>query len=175
MKVILYMAMTANGYIAKENDETPWSEAVWNGYYEFIKKRGNIILGKRTYELMKEVNEFEKLGFPVTVVVSSSARSGDDERTTFVSLPEEAVAVMKEKGIEEAVVGGGSTLNAGFLKDGLLDEVCLDVDPLFFGKGIKLFAETDAEAKLRLLEVSKLSESTVRLRYEVLKSSGYQK
>lgn len=169
MKVILYMAMTVNGYIAKENNDTPWSDVVWSGYYEFVKKRGNIILGKRTYELMKEVNEFEKLGFPITIVVSSSTDNKSDEKAIFVSSPKEALAVMKEKGVSEVVVGGGSTLNTGFLKDGLLDEIYLDIDPWIFGKGIKLFAETDAEAKLRLLEISKLSENTIRLHYEVLK------
>lgn len=169
MKVILYMAMSANGYIARENDETPWSDVVWNGYYEFIKERGNITLGKRTYELMKEVNEFEKLGHPTTVVVSNASGNKNGKTVTFVSSPQEALEVMKKKGVSEMVVGGGSTLNAGFLKEGLLDEIYLDIDPWLFGKGIKLFAETDTEAKLRLLEVNKLSENTIRLHYEVLK------
>jgi len=137
------MATTANGYIAKENDETPWSDVIWSGYYDFVKKRGNIILGKRTYELMKEVNEFEKLGFPITVVVSSTAENKSDENTIFVSSPKEALAVMKEKRVSEIVVGGG--------------------------KGIKLFADNDADAKLKLIEVSKLSENTIRLHYEVEK------
>ena len=169
MKVILYMATTANGYIAKENGETPWSDVLWSSYYDFVKKRGNIILGKRTYELMKEANEFEKLGFPITVVVSNAANNTNDKNTTFVTSPKEALAVMKEKGVNEVIVGGGSTLNAGFLKEGLLDEIYLDIDPCLFGKGIKLFAETDAEAKLHLLEVNKLSENIVRLHYEVVK------
>ena len=163
------MATTANGYIAKENDETPWSDVIWSGYYDFVKKRGNIILGKRTYELMKEVNEFEKLGFPITVVVSSTAENKSDENTIFVSSPKEALAVMKEKRVSEIVVGGGSTLNAGFFKEGLLDEIYLDVDTWLFGKGIKLFADNDADAKLKLIEVSKLSENTIRLHYEVEK------
>ena len=62
MKVILYMAMTANGMIARENDEAPWSKVVWREYYKFIKQNKNIIVGRRTYELMKNANEFEKLG-----------------------------------------------------------------------------------------------------------------
>jgi len=169
MKAILYMAMTANGYIAKENDETPWSDAVWDGYYEFVKKRGNITLGRRTYEIMKEVNEFEKLGFPITVVVSHSANRGSSGKTVFVSSPREAIAVMQEKDVDEMIVGGGSTLNAGFFEEGLLDEIYLDIDPLLFGRGIKLFAETNAEAKLCLLEVIKLSEDTIRLHYKVFK------
>jgi len=169
MKVVLYMAMTVNGYIAKENGDTPWSDAVWNGYYNFVKKRGNIILGKRTYELMKDANEFEKLNFPTTVVVSNSPDKQGGDKTIFVPSPKEAVRVVKEKGFSEAIVGGGSKLNAGFLKEGLLDEIYLDIDPLLFGKGIKLFDETDTEAKLELLAANNLSKNTLRLHYKVLK------
>ncbi len=32
VKVTLYMAMTVNGYVAKENDETPWSDEEWESY-----------------------------------------------------------------------------------------------------------------------------------------------
>ncbi len=164
------MSMTVNGYIATENDDTPWSDEIWNGYYALVKKHGNIILGRRTFELMKGVNEFEKLGFPITVVVSNSIENQGDEKTTFVSSPKEAVETMKQKGMNEIVVGGGSMLNAGFLKDGLLDEVYLDIDPLIFGKGIRLFAETeDIEIKLGLVSVENLSKNTLRLHYKILK------
>ena len=30
--------MTVNGYIAKENDETPWSDAVRESYYKIAKQ-----------------------------------------------------------------------------------------------------------------------------------------
>lgn len=169
MKIILYMTMTANGYIAKEDDETPWSDIVWESYCEFVKKRGNIVVGKRTYEIMKEANEFEKLGFPITVVVSDSTGDEGADKIFFVSSPKEAVAVMKEKGMDEMVVGGGSTLNTGFLEDGLLDEIYLDIEPRLFGKGIKLFSDTDISVNLRLCEVAKLSKDVIRLHYRVLK------
>lgn len=96
--------MTANGYIAKENDDTPWSQVVWDDYYEFVRERGNIIVGGRTYELMKGANEFEKLGFPITVVISNSVQETDD-RTFFVSSPNKALELIREKGFAEAVVG----------------------------------------------------------------------
>ncbi len=171
MKVILYMAMTVNGYIAKENDDTPWSQDIWNGYYDFIKQRGNIILGYRTYEIMNGVNEFEKLNFPFTVVVSDKPNVATDPKIVFVSSPREAMEVIKNKGISEAVVAGGSTLNAGFLKDNLIDEIYLDVEPLIFGRGIPLFRVDDTEAKLELLEVKNLSKNTIRLHYKVIKSA----
>lgn len=75
--------------------------------------------------------------------------------------------MMKKKGMDEAIVGGGDMLNAGFLKEGLLDEIFLDVESLIFVAGISLFARTDTEGKLRLLETKKISENTVRLHYKI--------
>ncbi|MEM5772619.1 MAG: hypothetical protein QXL86_00085 [Candidatus Aenigmatarchaeota archaeon] len=39
MKIVLYMAATPNGMIAKENDDTSWvSEVEWKSYSSMIKK-----------------------------------------------------------------------------------------------------------------------------------------
>ncbi|MDP3726881.1 MAG: dihydrofolate reductase family protein, partial [bacterium] len=145
------------------------SDAVWNSYYDFVKKRGNIILGKRTYEIMRGENEFEKLGHPFTVVVSNSPENKDGAKITFVSYPKEAVEVLRQRGFDEVVVGGGSTLNAGFIKEGLIDEIYLDIEPVVFGKGIRLFAESDFESKLQLLETKKISDNSIQLHYKVLR------
>lgn len=56
-----------------------------------------------------------------------------------------------------------------FMKEGLINEIYLDVEPLIFGKGIKLFADSDFEYNLELLEVNKLNENTVQLHYKVIK------
>ena len=173
MKVTLYMAMTANGMIARENDDAPWSKGVWKEYYKFIKQKRNIIIGRRAYELMNSVNEFEKLKFPVSVVLSNNIQQAG-KNVFFVNSPEEALEIMKKNKIKNAVVGGGSKCNASFLKAGLIDEIYLDIEPWIFGKGIKLFDETTAEAKLTLIGTRKLSKNTIRLIYKV-KKSGKEK
>ena len=146
------MATTANGYIAKENDETPWSDVIWSGYYDFVKKRGNIILGKRTYELMKEVNEFEKIGNPFTVVVSREDFA-HNSNFSITKSPKEALKILEDKHFDKILVGGGGTLNSSFMKENLIDEIILDVEPLVFGKGIKLFSDNNFDAKLELIEI----------------------
>jgi dihydrofolate reductase len=172
-RVILYMAITANGYIARENGDAPWSEAVWDNFYRGIREKGNIIVGRRTYALMKDAGEFEKCGNPFVTVVTRTKKSEDrdDVNVSFVSSPREAIEVLRRRGFREIVVGGGGTLNAGFLKEGLIDEMILDAEPFIFGKGIKLFKEVDAEVKLELIEVGTLSANTVRLRYKIVKLS----
>ncbi|MDO8664717.1 MAG: dihydrofolate reductase family protein [Candidatus Liptonbacteria bacterium] len=167
MKVILYMAISANGFIARKDDDVPWSGSIFACYYDFVRKRGNIILGKRTYKIMKEVGEFEKLGFPLTVVVSDSPDKINNEKTIFVSSPKEAIKNLEERGVEEAIVGGGSILNSSFMAENLIDEIYLDVEPIIFGEGIPLFAAGDFEKKLELIEIKNISDNEIQLHYRV--------
>jgi len=37
MKTILYVALSADGFIAGLNDETPWSDEEWAAFQEFVK------------------------------------------------------------------------------------------------------------------------------------------
>lgn len=78
--------------------------------------------------------------------------------------------MLEEKGFSETFLAGGGNVNSSFIKDGLIDEIYLDVEPIVFGKGIKLFSEEDFEYELELLEVNKLNENTVQLHYKVKKA-----
>jgi len=166
MKVVLYMAMTLNGYIAKETDETPWSKVVWNSYYKIAKKFNALIIGRRTYELMKEANEFEKIGNPFTVVLTKQRMQGN-RNTEFAASPQDAINVLKKKGFTKVMLGGGGKVNGAFISEGLIDEIYLDVEPIIFGKGVRLFADADFEKKLTLLSVKKLSSNIIQLHYSV--------
>ncbi len=163
------MAQTVNGYIAKENDETPWSKPIWGSYYKIANQFKAIILGRRTYEIMKQVNEFSKINNPFVVVLSNEAKQYSE--VPFVSSPQEAVKLLKSKNFKEVLVGGGSKLNASFMKAGLIDEIILDIEPLILGKGIKLFADEDFEVKLKLIKTNKLSDNIIQLHYKIKKSS----
>ena len=166
MKVTLYMAMTANGMIARKNDDAPWSKEVWSEYYKFVKQKRNIIVGRRTFDLMNGANEFEKLGFPVAVVLSGKSHESG-KKVFFAKTPEEALRIMKKNKIRNVVIGGGSKCNAAFLKSGLINEIVIDMEPFIFGDGIRLFSEVAAEAVLDLVKIRKLSKNTVRLVYRV--------
>jgi dihydrofolate reductase len=76
MKVILYTAITINGFIVKEKDDTSWvTETEWASFSDMIRKNGNIIIGKRTYEVMLENDEFNRsnLNKIKTVVLTNEA------------------------------------------------------------------------------------------------------
>jgi len=165
MKVVLYMAITANGYIAKENNETPWSDEEWQSFSEKVKEIKNLVIGRKTFEIMEHGKEFQKIGNPFTVIVSNQNKNNSN----FVNSPEQAIELLEEKNFSEILVAGGGKLNSSFLQKGLIDEIYLDVEPFLFGKGTKLFAENDFEIKLELLETKQLSKNVIQLHYRILK------
>ena len=165
MKVVLYMAITANGYIAKENNETPWSDEEWKIFSEKVKEIKNLVIGRKTFEIMEQGEEFQKIGNPFTVIVSTHK----ENNSNCVNSPEQAIDLLKEKGFSKILVAGGGMLNSSFMQKGLVDEIYLDVEPFLFGKGIKLFAENDFETKLELLETKQLSKNVIQLHYKILK------
>ena len=88
----------------------------------------------------------------------------------FVSeKPKEVLKLLEKEGKKRVCICGGAQINSLFMKENLIDEVFLDLEPVFLGKGVKLFADSDFETKLELLEVKKMSDNLVQLHYKVLK------
>ncbi|TES95125.1 dihydrofolate reductase [Patescibacteria group bacterium] len=168
MRVILYMATTINGYIARKNDETPWSDEEWQSFKKKVSEIGNIVIGQRTYDIMKKGEEFQKIGNPFTIVLTRKKQEGNSN-FAFVNSPKKALDLLKEKGFSEALIAGGSMLNSSFMQEDLIDEIYLDIEPFVFGNGIKLFADNDFEKKLELIETKPLSKNTIQLHYKVIK------
>ncbi len=168
MKVTLYMATTANGYIAKENDDTSWiSNEEWSSYSEFIQKAGNLIIGHRTYDILIKQPEFIELEKVKIIIVSNSEFKTLAPHHIVAKTPKEALGLLNN--FEEIAIAGGSILNMAFLQEGLIDEVYIDVEPIFLGKGIPLFNQEDFECKLTLLGQKRLSEDVIQLHYKVRK------
>ena len=40
------MAISADGFIATKDDDTPWSDAEWKSYQDFINENKNLIIGR---------------------------------------------------------------------------------------------------------------------------------
>jgi dihydrofolate reductase len=160
------MAMSADGFISKTSDEAPWSDTVWDEYFKTVKQFGNMILGRRTYELMKAEDEFTSLGDPFVVVLYGSPAPG----VSTANSPADALVKMKQKGFDKIYLGGGAKANGAFLKAELIDELVLDVESFIFGEGVPLFAGSDLpDLKLELIETKQLGPQTVRLHYKVIR------
>jgi dihydrofolate reductase len=170
MKVILYMAMTADGYIAKLNDDTSFVSPVESAsYVAAVKTAGNMIIGRRTYEILSKQDEFKefKAAKVKIVVVSQSAFVAPFEEDMSVLTPQEALAAFPKD--VAVVVAGGGKLNGSFLEAGLIDEIFIDLQPALLSSGIRLSEGAQFECSLQLLGTRQLSENEIQLHYKVIK------
>lgn len=169
MKVILYMAITPNGFIARKDDDTDWVTKIeWDSFRKTIKRIGNMVIGRRTYEIMKTGGEFAGLEDIKIVVVAHKPKT-DDQDVSFATSHRQALKLLETQRFKEALVCGGGKLNGTFMQAGLVDEIYLDIEPTVFGQGIPIFGDTDFTAKLQLVETEKLSDNEIRLHYQVLR------
>ena len=174
MKVIMVMAVTPNGYIAKPDGDTSWEEPTsWKGFKKTSKEIGNVIIGRNTYEKVAAEDKFPLPGRLNIVVTHEKIENkwGEDKVIFTDKSPKDILEMLKKKGFKKACVAGGGINNANFIKEGLIDEILIDVEPTIFGRGIKLFADADFDFKLKLLKVKKLSANELQLHYKVIRSS----
>jgi len=76
---------------------------------------------------------------------------------------------LEKRGFKSVVLSGGATVNAQFLKENLIDEIILTIEPKIFGKGVSLFEEVPGEKNLKLLEVKRINDDSITLHYQVVK------
>lgn len=166
MKVSLYMAVSTNGMIAKGDNDTSWiSKEEWDSYSLAVRTAGNVVMGRRTYEIITKQPEFQEFKDVRVVVVSSKSFKTLNSNHIAVNSPIKAIKSLKN--FKEIIIAGGSILNTSFLGDNLVDEIYLDIEPVILGRGIKLFEDIDFETSLELIETKKLSHNEIQLHYRV--------
>ena len=171
MKTILYMAISANGIIATETgDEEFLSHENWEKFCELAREFGNFIVGRNTYEAVKKWDggyNFDNLIGVEKVVISQDKNFKLDDGYILASSPQDALAKLSR--FENVLVTGGANINSAFAKVNLLDEIILNVEPVFVGKGIPLFAPQDFELNLKLISSEKSDKGIITFNYSVVK------
>ncbi len=169
MNVILYMAQTPNGFIATGEDDTSFvSDAEWKHFRKMIGKSDAIVVGRKTYEMMQENREIIPNVLMVVLTRNPSHFRKEDDVLFTNKKPKEIVSQMKKMGFSTVLIAGGGILNAHFLKDKLVNEVYLDIEPLMLGSGIPLMSAHDFKLKLKLLGIKKFHANGVQLHYRVV-------
>ncbi len=175
-EVILYVASSLDGYIARANGDVDWLEQASEesegppedyGYPEFIANVGTVLMGRVTYE---QVLSFDvdypyagKAGY-----VFSRTRAGErDENTQFVDgsdLPGLIRELKSGAGGNIWLVGGGQLVREFLILD-LIDRIELFIQPIILGQGIPLFPPPTPQLNLVLADSRAYSSGMVRLTY----------
>ena len=166
-KIILYIASSLDGYIARENGDVDWLPInTDSGYDNFYKSIDTVIMGKKTYDQILTFGDYPYKGKKSYVFTRNDSLT-KDENVEFASNVEEfSRNLVSSKGNIWLV--GGSELFSAFLEHKLVDEIILSIIPTVLGKGIPLFQNINQETNLKLIKTTEYS-GLVELTYKVLK------
>jgi dihydrofolate reductase len=170
-KVILSIAMSIDGYIARRDGKVDWLQSIPNpgkidyGFAEFYKTVDTTIMGNNTY---KEILGFD-IPFPFmdkeNFVFSRSGRKNDSHVTFISGSPITLVNTLKERQGGNIWLIGGGQINKAFLDNHLIDEMLLRVVPVVIGDGLPLFPQITDDTLFTLLKVETFSTGTVQMTY----------
>jgi dihydrofolate reductase len=158
-KVIAGMTISLDGFVADRGGSAsrlyPDLHALRETAYmrELVDETGAVLMGRRTFEMADPdayVGQYE-FQVPIFVLTHEPPRVApkQDEHLTFTFVTdgvESAVSQAKAAAGEKAVtVVGGPSVVGQLLRAGLVDELRVDVMPVLFGSGLRLFDDAALE------------------------------
>jgi dihydrofolate reductase len=168
--IVLYIAMSLDGYIAREDGNVDWLYDVEgkgdNGYSSFYDSVDTLIMGNKTYEHTKEL----ATEFPYQskeCYVFSRKQDGNDENVHFVNGSFSGFIQKlqaRNNGGKVWIVGGAEIVDM-FMKEKLVTEFIISIIPTVLGKGIPLFKYDNPEINLNLNHIKQYGQ-IAQLHYE---------
>jgi dihydrofolate reductase len=169
MKVTLWMAMSLNGIVAREDQSEDFlANRDWELFLQLVRSSDALIWGRVTHQLFEGRVRPEFPEVPIIVVTGRNdfvTQPGSIRAAT----PEDAVRIASRLNADNALLAGGSQLNAGFASAGFIDEVIVAIEPVIVSRGIPLLSGDTADLRLDLLDIDQSRQPTIRVRYRVLR------
>lgn len=170
MQVSLITAISADGFIAQDPmaPSTAWTsreDAHW--FAQKTKEIGVCIMGRKTFETIGK-----PLAGRLTVVLTGEKTLSVPLETEVLEVysgqPEELLESLVKRGFSAAAICGGASVYTQFMQKGLVDRLFITVEPIMFGKGVKLFNQPFANLRLKLVTTHSLSAHSIVLEYQVV-------
>lgn len=170
-KVILYIATSLDGYIAKPNDDLSFLSIVQQGgedygYADFVKSVDTVILGRKTYDwVMTQVPEFphaDKNSF----IITRTARPSIGKTNFYTDNLKDLILRLKSEQGKNIFIDGGAEIVNELLKENLIDEFIISIIPILVGSGTKLFNNGRPEQKLELISTKQYEKGLTQLHYK---------
>lgn len=167
IRVILIAAISVDGKIAERTDQSSldWTSKEDRQFFvKRTKEAGVVIMGRKT---------FETIGRPLkerlTMVMTSATEGKTSQESVLeytAASPKEILEDLDRRGYKEVAVCGGSSVYGQFLKEGLVDELFLTIEPVLFGGGVQLASGFD-RINMELVDYTKLNDQAVFMHYRV--------
>ncbi|WP_144018604.1 dihydrofolate reductase family protein [Demequina sp. NBRC 110051] len=184
-RVLVYCAMSVDGFIAGPGDDIAWLEAPrpsWaptaNGpwaedrategveYDDFFAGIGAMLMGRRTFDVVHGMGEWFYGDTPV-IVATGRPLPPDPGVPASVTTASAPIANLVAEALEAAgernvYLDGGSLIRQALDAD-LIDEMVVTIHPTILGAGHPLFAGAEQRHMVTVNEVRRFGEGLVQL------------
>jgi len=173
-KIKLYIAISLNGKIAKEDGSVDWLESIPNpektghGFDELYHSIDTTIQGYKTYELILnrgiEIPSADKKNY----VLTRNQHLVNTEHVEFIKKGhiDFIKQLKKQEGKDIWLIGGGQ-INTLLFNENLIDEMQVFVMPIIISGGIELFEPSPNERMFKLVDTKSYSTGAVELKYKI--------
>ena len=172
-KLLLFIATSLDGYIAKPNDDLTFLKTIEKegedyGYTKFMDTIDTIIIGRKTYDyVLKEIGISHYDNGQQDVYVITRTEKANVGKATFYTkdLTNLIQQLKSEKGKNIYCDGGAEIINE-LLKNDLIDEFIISIVPIFVGSGTRLFKDGRPEQLLELVSIKTFDTGLTQLHYK---------
>jgi dihydrofolate reductase len=167
-RVSVYLALSLDGYIAREDGGLDWLERMQvpgedYGYAEFYGGVDALVLGRRTYDAVLDFPDWPFDGKRVVVLTHRPLRPRHGERAHAGAL-EPLLRELAREGARRVYLDGGNAVR-GALAEGLVDDLTLSWVPVVLGRGRPLFDRSLLSSEWQLAGSRAFSTGLVQCRY----------
>ena len=169
-KVILYIAMSLDGYIATPDNGLEFLSLVEEkdqdySYKDFVNTVDTVIVGRKSYDKVLSMG----LEYPHTdkelYIITRTPRPTVGSTTFYTGNLNELVSGLKRKEGKDIYVDGGAEIANEMLSENLIDEFYISVIPILLGNGISLFNNSRPQVRLKLISTKTYNKGLVQLHY----------
>ncbi|MFC3059923.1 dihydrofolate reductase family protein [Paenirhodobacter populi] len=141
----VFIATSLDGFIAREDGDIGWllerdDPAEDHGYDAFIDDKDVVVMGRGTYESMRDVTPWPYTR-PVVVLSATLKQAGQPTgpRVRFTdAAPSQVMQDLETEGVRRVYVDGGRVIQS-FLRAGLIADMVITTVPVLLGQGRRLF------------------------------------
>ncbi len=168
-KVILFIASSLDGYIARPSGDIDWLFTDEDyGYSEFFASVDTVLMGRKTYEQVLTFGEYPYEGVKSYVFTKNPLFQAENNVELVTEDIKKFIDNLRQADGKNIWLVGGSQLTYDFMNHNLVDEFILSIHPIVLGEGIPLFANPTTPQSLRLTNCQTYSSGLVQLSYDVV-------
>jgi dihydrofolate reductase len=169
-QLILYIAMSLDGYIAKPNDDLDFLSIVEQegqdyGYADFLKTIDAVIVGRKTYDKVISMGFDFPHADKDAYIITRTPRPSVGSVKFYTGNLKSLVEKLKSETGKNIFCDGGAEIVNELLKENLIDEFIISVIPILVGNGTKLFKDDRPEQRLELVSVKHFEKGLTQLHY----------